>query len=588
MPHLICLALLLVLGTGAAVAGQAVVVPVSCESRDGRLVVYPTRPNPLEIVSELNRQVFSACHPSNTNWCRPIMLYKFDVACGGERVAWRDLAAAVLASSGTRAWVDKDRLHITPPRKSRLGDCGAGDPGFTKDCDPWELGDSRNHWVLPVGFAPVHEVGARFVPYSPADTSKPPVASAPADFETGAILPTEPPDTQDEIETVEAQIETDASPRLDIVNESADAPSAPAPVRVFRSEAGGAAAPADANEPANPARIISSPEFVQEVSAALAAAQAAEKPRGEEQENTGTPPNENAPALGEFSASSIIERYRPLLSWLWEQGAASVRPLTAQFERLPLERNVAFALVGAVLLSGLVSGIGLYSLRSRRVRATAYRSAGLGPEFGAAPQYRSSSVATSQFGAPAGQRQAQANEAPSGNALVDPTDERMCGELCRTAHAMLQQIDARVDELQGVAPLRRVLQREMRHLEQFLTAVMTANPREPEEWRRMRNRLQRIVRELHRLRDIVEGAYRSLSVGGFTSREPPRDKYEAYEMLGVNPDVSLRTLKKLVDALRACWHPDLAKDEADRLLREERMKRINIAWDLITEKRQEA
>ena len=99
---------------------------------------------------------------------------------------------------------------------------------------------------------------------------------------------------------------------------------------------------------------------------------------------------------------------------------------------------------------------------------------------------------------------------------------------------------------------------------------------------------QRIVRELHRLRDIVEGAYRSLSTGGFTSREPPRDKYEAYEALGVNPDVDLRTLKKLVDALRACWHPDLAKDETDRANREERMKRINIAWDIITSKRQEA
>ena len=175
-----------------------------------------------------------------------------------------------------------------------------------------------------------------------------------------------------------------------------------------------------------------------------------------------------------------------------------------------------------------------------------------------------------------------------GSALLVPTDEKMCGELCRTAHTMLQQIDARVDELQGVAPLRRVLQREMRNLEQFLTAVMTASPTEPEEWRRMRNRLQRIVRELHRLRDIVEGAYRSLSGGGFTSREPPRDKYEAYEVLGVNPDVSMRTLKKLVDALRACWHPDLAKDETDRLAREERMKRINIAWDIITSKRQEA
>lgn len=587
-PHLICLVLLFALGTGAAVAREAVVVPVSCESREGRLVVYPTRPIPHEIVSERERQVFSVCHPGNANWCRPIMLYKFDVACGGERVPWRDLAAAVLASSGTQAWVDNDRLHITPPRRSRLGDCGAGDPalGFMKDCDPWELGDSHNHWVLPVGFAPVHEVGARFVPYSRADPPRPPVAHAPQDVETSAMRPAEPPNAREDTETAEAEIESDASPRVDEPKETVDIPPAPAPVRALRSEAGGAAPPANTNEPANPPRIISSPNFVQEVSAALAAAQAEERPRVEERQSSNAPPNESVSAQSWWSAASLMERYRPMLSWLWEQGAASVRPLAAQFKSLPLERNLAVTLMGLVLLSGLVSGIGLYSLRARRVRTTAYRPAGAGP--GAAPQSRSSSVATSQFGTPVDQGSALAGAASSSTALVNPTDERMCGELCRTAHAMLQQIDARVDELQGVAPLRRVLQREMRHLEQFLTAVMTANPREPEEWRRMRNRLQRIVRELHRLRDIVEGAYRSLSVGGFTSREPPRDKYEAYELLGVNPDVSLRTLKKLVDALRACWHPDLAKDEADRLLREERMKRINIAWDLITSKRQEA
>ena len=107
----------------------------------------------------------------------------------------------------------------------------------------------------------------------------------------------------------------------------------------------------------------------------------------------------------------------------------------------------------------------------------------------------------------------------------------MCGELCTTAHTLLRQIDQRVDELQGIAPLRRVLQREMRHLEQFLAAVTAASPAEAEEWRRMRNRLQRIVKELMRLKDIVEGAYRSLSSSGFQKGEP-RDRHEAYEVLG--------------------------------------------------------
>jgi curved DNA-binding protein CbpA len=37
----------------------------------------------------------------------------------------------------------------------------------------------------------------------------------------------------------------------------------------------------------------------------------------------------------------------------------------------------------------------------------------------------------------------------------------------------------------------------------------------------------------------------------------------------------------VVDGLRQSWHPDHAKDEPDRQRREERIKQINIAWDLI-------
>ncbi|MCB1511360.1 MAG: DnaJ domain-containing protein, partial [Hyphomicrobiaceae bacterium] len=68
----------------------------------------------------------------------------------------------------------------------------------------------------------------------------------------------------------------------------------------------------------------------------------------------------------------------------------------------------------------------------------------------------------------------------------------------------------------------------------------------------------------------------------------PRDKAEAYEVLGANPEASDKILKRLVDALRATWHPDHARSEEDRVAREERIKQINVAWDLIQEKRVEA
>ena len=69
----------------------------------------------------------------------------------------------------------------------------------------------------------------------------------------------------------------------------------------------------------------------------------------------------------------------------------------------------------------------------------------------------------------------------------------------------------------------------------------------------------------------------------------PQTRAEAIHILGmgVMPDTSQAAMKKLVDGLRLSWHPDLAKDETDRHLREFRIKQINTAWDLIQGRRME-
>jgi hypothetical protein len=590
MPRLFGFALLLVLGVGNAVARDAVVLPASCEFRAGRLILHASQPTAHEIVSRRERQVFTACRAGGDNRCRRVMVYKFDLACGGGTVSWSDVSAALMAASGTRAWVRNEQVHIVPPRASRLGECeGAGpDKSFMRECEPWEVAESnRTIWVLPQRFAPVHEVGARFIELPPATASAeqnrplpPSVGSS-----SGELQIAEKPD-EDEVSPADAS--NAQQEQFERVYEAYDAPPpVPAPTQADRPRRAdslelstGAFRRADGpvTEGVQSSEADGVQTFARSVSQAIAAAPP-ENVRVAELDQ-----HEPASSLREWSlpdwSFSINLADNKLTSWLWDQANATLAPLSGHLKDLRSSQQFTAVLMGLALLSGLLSGIGWYSARSRRARASAFRASHDQPT----PEFRAATSSGPAFSA----GPSSVSKVATGTALLAPTDEKMCGELCRTAQSMLQQIDARMDELQGVAPLRRVLQREMRNLEQFLTAVMTASPAEPEEWRRMRNRLQRIVRELHRLRDIVEGAYRSLSGGGFTSREPPRDKYEAYEALGVNPDVSMRTLKKLVDALRACWHPDLAKDEADRQLREERMKRINIAWDIITSKRQEA
>src|SRR5262245_46964614 len=82
--------------------------------------------------------------------------------------------------------------------------------------------------------------------------------------------------------------------------------------------------------------------------------------------------------------------------------------------------------------------------------------------------------------------------------------------------------------------------------------------------------------------------YGATSVRGPTGI--PRNRAEALTVLGmgVTPDATQLAIKRIVDGLRLSWHPDHAKNEADRQIRELRLKQINAAWDILNAKRVEA
>jgi hypothetical protein len=67
----------------------------------------------------------------------------------------------------------------------------------------------------------------------------------------------------------------------------------------------------------------------------------------------------------------------------------------------------------------------------------------------------------------------------------------------------------------------------------------------------------------------------------------PRTRQEALEVLGmgIGPEVNEAAIKKIIDGLRLSWHPDHARDADDRVQREQRLKQINAAWDIIADKR---
>lgn len=65
----------------------------------------------------------------------------------------------------------------------------------------------------------------------------------------------------------------------------------------------------------------------------------------------------------------------------------------------------------------------------------------------------------------------------------------------------------------------------------------------------------------------------------------PANYTQALHVLGASADASTDAIKKIVDGLRKSWHPDHARSESDRLYREKRARQINVAWDLISQRR---
>ncbi len=151
-------------------------------------------------------------------------------------------------------------------------------------------------------------------------------------------------------------------------------------------------------------------------------------------------------------------------------------------------------------------------------------------------------------------------------------------------HARLHEIEHLVASLPGDLLLRDVLASELDSLyDRTADLGRRAAQIGPEK---LRSAVRAITRDLDRIARIAQGAMPAWEERASTAEaDPPSTIFEAYRILGLNPDAPDAAVKKIVDALRMSWHPDHARDEADRLHREQRIKQINAAWDLLKVRR---
>jgi hypothetical protein len=163
---------------------------------------------------------------------------------------------------------------------------------------------------------------------------------------------------------------------------------------------------------------------------------------------------------------------------------------------------------------------------------------------------------------------------------------KACRELMKQVAAELVRAMTAVNSLKGGPVLQTALHGELEAIRRSVgfTPQIRGTPGEKKDWKQIKSQLTLSLQGAQRIIGIAQAARTSFSSVHPAALEVITTRLEAYAFLGVNANASEIAMKKAVNALRECWHPDLATNEEDRRLREVRIKQINVAWDLISGK----
>lgn len=507
--------------SGEAAAKDRIALPYTCTVDGGRLRLEPSGEHDYPIVGPRDQRTFTFCPMGGGGRCHTWMVHRFAVQCTGGRAAWPEIVAAAARHQQSRAVIEGGQLLL------RLGprplDHATGRCG-----DGRSAGIGRAAAALSPCPVPAAVTSGRA---SHSHILAMPRGFAPVGLIGGRFIIDAEPHTRP-LQTARAAttesagvippIALPALPRRLPETVISEALSPPMMSPQSDANAVSAAPPA----PTAPPRPI-------EIAAAPRAAAPAEP---------STPVIEPLPL-----ADPVPPTFEPIAFTQHSEvaGIASSRDEQGALSLDAFARTYALILVATAL-----TALTALTMRRRRWRRARWHRPG-----------------TAHGGEGDGQRAVALRDKAEGHITL---------------------ISTALDRLAMMAPLRNALSRDLqsseRRLAVVVAAISTRNGVDEEAWTRARRRLERIATDLDRLQHIAESAVSSLSGLG-SVRALPRNKDEAYLTLGVTPGVSEAILKRLVEALRISWHPDLAQNEADREARDVRIKEINVAWDLITGKR---
>jgi hypothetical protein len=558
-------------------------LPYACRIDHGRLRLEPSPDQVYPVSGSREEQPFTACRERQS--CQTLTLHKFAITCSGQRVPWADIVMT-LADKGhldkpgnergqSRLTVTDGRLgflvksrtvaKVEPPQppvggltgwcseqfggpvqpflrqacneaRRLVANLGGPQPRITEQLAPQFI-------ALPKGFAPVRTVGARLLPPLPSSPTAP-LASSPLGAAPLAAAPSAPSaleGTGTDAAVVVTPALTAQEPNDRIAALAAAFPPRPAPAGstwITSVHLASATVAASTQAATERQRSDTSSTFMMVFAAVLAAIAAAVALRYRQSRAVPVAPPSAARSAAQLRLSAPAGH-----------SPSAMAPATGPSPWLSLRKSLA---------SGLRRQLNtLQAYRGQRSLASHER-----------PPQTAEELA------------ARAALPPEGRLIMTTRDQ-----LVDRIDALRQTIDPLGRSASALhMALARDLMAGERRLDKITMAGLADEPAAENTRKRAHARLQRVSADLDRLQEIIAGAVASFA-RETGPRQLPRDLPEAYATLGVNANVSESTLKKLVDALRVSWHPDLATSPEDWQLRDERIKQINVAWDLIAGRR---
>lgn len=155
-------------GPAPAERSLRLAMPYTCSVEQGVLVARPGPERVFEITGGREERLFTTCDPPFSNNCRSLTVHKFEIACGLHRVSWPRLVAAIGRTTAGDASVSKGHLVLLRDTNQASGHAPScserkGNSAGNGECLPWRVRKPMERIVLPQGYAPLREVGARFV-----------------------------------------------------------------------------------------------------------------------------------------------------------------------------------------------------------------------------------------------------------------------------------------------------------------------------------------------------------------------------------------------------------------------------------------